>query len=84
MTDIYYRSLAQQLAQRAARATVSDRKPSNPALREYLLEKFSQLPGNEGSFLGLPVFEALFEYEGQEQTLEQLGVLHPCAGSTTR
>ena len=77
MSDSYYRSLAQQLAQGAARATVSDRKPSNPALREYLLEKFSQLPGTDGSFLGLPVFEALFEYESQGLTLEQLGMLHP-------
>ncbi|MDB4372802.1 DEAD/DEAH box helicase, partial [Mariniblastus sp.] len=77
MSDAYFRSLASQLSQRSARATVSDRKPSNPALREYLLEKFSEMPGSGTGFLGQPVFEALFEYEGQGKTIEELGVLHP-------
>ena len=75
--NAYYSSLARQLAQRAARATLSDRTPSNAAFREYLRAKFEQEPGNHGSFLGQPVFEALFEYEGQSQNLEELGLLHP-------
>jgi ATP-dependent helicase YprA (DUF1998 family) len=75
--NAYYSSLARQLAQRAARATLSDRTPSNAAFREYLRAKFEQEPGNLGSFLGQPVFEALFEYEGQPHNLEELGLLHP-------
>jgi len=31
----------------------------------------------DGSFLGQPVFESLFEYETQNQTLEELDFLHP-------
>lgn len=73
----FYASLARQLAERAARATLSDRNPSNEVLREYLRGKFEQSPGKEGSFLGQPVFEALFEYEKQDKSLEQIEILHP-------
>ncbi|MCA9212843.1 MAG: DEAD/DEAH box helicase, partial [Planctomycetales bacterium] len=73
----YYSSLAKQLVQRAARATIGDRRPSHQGLREYLRTRFEQMPGNEGSFLGQPVFEALFEYETQEKAMSEIDLLHP-------
>lgn len=75
--NYYFSSLATMLADRAAQATIGDLRPSNTALREYLREQFGQMPGNPGSFLGQPVFEALFEYEAQGLTLEELDCLHP-------
>ena len=73
----YFASLARQLGSRAARATLSERLISNRPLREHLLGQFEQSIGQPGSFLSQPVFEALFEYEGQDKTVEQLGLLHP-------
>ncbi len=73
----YFSSLAQQLCQRAARATIGDRRPSHAAIREYLRQRLEQLPPADGSFLAEPVFEALFEYESQPQTLGEIDLLHP-------
>ena len=73
----YYSSLAEQLVQRAARATIGDRRPSHQGLREYLRSRFEQMPGAEGSFLGQPVFEALFEYESQAKAMSEIDLLHP-------
>lgn len=73
----YFSTLAEQLSQRAARATLGDRRPSNPALREYLRRRLEELPGGEGSFIGQPVFEALFEYESQDLQLYDVDFLHP-------
>ena len=73
----YYSSLAEQLVQRAARGTIGDRRPSHQGLREYLRTRFEQMPGSEGSFLGQPVFEALFEYETQEKAMFEIDLLHP-------
>lgn len=75
--DSYFSSLAEQLTQRAARATIGDRRPSHQVFREHLRKCFETLPGNEGSFLGQPVFEALFEYESQPAKLGDLDLLHP-------
>ena len=51
--------------------------PSHPALSAFLREQLEQYPGHPASFLSQPVFEALFEYEGHPQTLEETGLLHP-------
>lgn len=76
MTDPYFVTLFEQLNQRAARATISDRKPSLEVLREYLRLQFEREGGESGSFLGQPVFEALFEYESQPNPLSNLDFLH--------
>jgi len=42
-----------------------------------LAQRLESDPGEPGSFLGQPVFEALFEYEAQHQSLAELDVVHP-------
>ncbi|MCA9130470.1 MAG: DEAD/DEAH box helicase, partial [Planctomycetales bacterium] len=76
MVEPYFETLFDQLNQRAARATIADRTPSLEALREYLRNQFELEGGEAGSFLGQPVFEALFEYESQQKTLADLEFLH--------
>jgi DEAD/DEAH box helicase domain-containing protein len=73
----YFTSLVQQLRERSARATISQVAPSHDALRAFLLELLGREAGAKGSFLSQPVFEALFEYERDDQSLESLGLLHP-------
>jgi hypothetical protein len=76
MIEPYFETLFNQLNQRAARATIADRTPSLEALREYLRQQFEHEGGMPGSFLGQPVFEALFEYESQAHPLANLDFLH--------
>lgn len=73
----YYSSLAEQLVQRAARATIGDRRPSHQGLREYLRSQLESMPGEAGSFLGQPVFESLFPYESQALSMGDIEFLHP-------
>ncbi len=76
----YFETLLTQLCERPARATLSQIRPSHSAFSAYLRSTLEQRPGNEGSFLSLPVFEALFEYERHPQSLadlENTGLLHP-------
>lgn len=76
MIEPYFETLFDQLNQRAARATIADRTPSLEVLREYLRQQFEVEGGKPGSFLGQPVFEALFEYESQPHPLANLDFLH--------
>ena len=73
----YFETLLSQLCERPARATLSQIMPSHPALSAFLREELETYPGHPASFLSQPVFEALFEYEGHSQTLEETGFLHP-------
>lgn len=73
----YFETLLTQLCERPARATLSQVKPSHPALTAFLRGQLEQLPGHEGSFLSEPVFESLFEYETHTNSLEETGLLHP-------
>ncbi len=59
----YFSSLLPELATRAARATISTLGFSNPALRQYLSDRFSVELGEPGCFVGEPVFEATFGWE---------------------
>ena len=77
MTAGYFTSLVQQLCERPARATVSQISPSHDALRAFLQQRLEREAGEDGSFLSQPVFEALFEYETCEQSLESLALVHP-------
>ncbi len=72
MKKQYFSSLLPELSVRASRATVSRLGFSNPALRAYLGEIFSRGFGEQGSFLGDPVFEATFGWEPADQTMASL------------
>lgn len=77
MIEPYFETLFDQLNHRAARATIAERTPSLDVLREYLRHQFEREGGELGSFLGQPVFEALYEYESQPSSIGKLGLLHP-------
>lgn len=68
----YFANLLPELATRAARATVSRLGFSNPALRQYLNERFSVGLGEPGCFVGEPVFEATFGWKSSDRTLDSL------------
>lgn len=72
MPEAIYSSLIEQLRERASRATISQLRLNNEALRRYLLETLASLPGNPGSFLAQPVFESLFEYERADCSVADL------------
>ena len=72
MKKQYFSTLLPELSIRASRATVSRLGFSNPALRAYLSEIFSRGFGEQGSFLGDPVFEATFGWEPADHTMASL------------
>ncbi len=72
MRSRYFSSLIDELSVRASRATISRLGFSNAALRAYLNEIFSREMGEQGSFIGEPVFEATFGWEAAEQTMGSL------------
>jgi len=61
----YFQPLINQLSGRAAEATLSVLGISDPALRQFLSERFNQPLGSKDSdnFLADPVFEAIFDWE---------------------
>ena len=79
LSPAYFSSLLPELATRAARATVSRLGFSNPALRQYLNERFSVGLGQPGCFVGEPVLEATFGWKVADQILAALspGLLSP-------
>ncbi|EDL62312.1 hypothetical protein PM8797T_28329 [Gimesia maris DSM 8797] len=77
MSDSYFLSLMTRLREQTARATISDKNPSNDALRQFLLRNFEALPGKDASLLSQPVFESLFEYEKNADILSDIDFLHP-------
>lgn len=72
LSPAYFSNLLPELATRAARATVSRLGFSNPALRQYLTERFSVDLGEPGCFVGEPVFEATFGWQTADKTLASL------------
>jgi ATP-dependent helicase YprA (DUF1998 family) len=68
----YFSNLLPELATRAARATISRLGFSNPALRQYLSERFTVDLGEPGCFVGEPVFEATFGWQTADSTLDSL------------
>ncbi len=77
MTDGLFSTLTRQLADRAARAMVSQINPANRALGEHLRDRLSQPPGDADSLLAPPVFEALFPWRTHGETLESLPFMQP-------
>lgn len=72
LAPAYFSSLLPEMATRATRAAVSRLGFSNPALRRYLTELFSAGSGEEGCFVGQPVFEATFGWETADVTMGEL------------
>jgi len=71
----FFSTLAREWNQRACEATLSLLGPRNSALRQQLHHLFSKAPGEKGSFLADPVFEALFDWEKHETKIEDLSFL---------
>ncbi len=74
-----FSSLTNELRNRSARALVSSWAPKDESLRQYLLDRLSSRPGEVGSLMAHPVFEALFPWEQTDTTMADLagGLLHP-------
>ncbi len=68
----YFSSLIDQLGKRAARATLGQFGVRSKPLRSYLWQKFAAAPGESGSFLGEPIFEATFGWQPGPKTMAQL------------
>jgi ATP-dependent helicase YprA (DUF1998 family) len=64
--------LAGELSTRASRAAISQLGVSSPALRAYLQGLMERPVGEEGSFLGDPVFEGMFPWEEVPATMRDL------------
>ena len=75
----YFSALIKDLNTRAARAVVSQIGMNSDALRQHLQNIFEQEPGDEGSFLADPVFEATFPWKLAGATMNDLSgtLLHP-------
>lgn len=78
MPTTFFSSLLPALTNRTKHATISKLGFSNQPLRKHLMEVFDRSHGQEGSFLGEPVFEATFGWCQATETLESLapGLLH--------
>lgn len=72
MTMEYFESIIDQLTKRAARATLGQFSLRSKPLREFLWQSFTKAPGQEGAFLGDPVFEATFGWKPHSQTMNEL------------
>ena len=70
----YFASYMGELQRRIGAAAMATIRMSNAPLRDYLSECFQAPPGSPGALVGEPVFESLFEYESDGQTLQQLGI----------
>jgi len=64
--------LIHELNRRAARAVVSQLSFRSTFASNYLRTLFEKLPGEEGSFMTDPVFEATFGWKESDKTMEDL------------
>lgn len=77
MSERFFSKLASEWRERSTRATLSQVGPCNAALRSRLNELLDRPLGARGSFLSVPVLEALFEWERHETKIQDLGYLNP-------
>ncbi len=70
--QIPFGALIQQLNRRAARAVVGQLALRSNGLAQHLRNLFEQPPGNDGSFLAEPVFEATFGWKKAPQKMSAL------------
>ncbi|NVB37502.1 DEAD/DEAH box helicase [Pseudenhygromyxa sp. WMMC2535] len=71
-TTNFYSSLTTDLVQRSSRAVVSYLSPLSPGLRLFLRQHLDKPPGQEGSFLADPVFEATFGWKEHAENMGEL------------
>jgi len=64
--------LIHELNRRAARAVVSQLSFRSNAASNYLRSQFEKLPGDDGSFIAGPVFEATFGWQESDKQMGQL------------
>ena len=67
-----FTDLLTQVADRTKQSTLSISKFSNEPLIKHLENVFSTPFGDSGSFLGDPVFEAVFGWKGSDKSLRLL------------
>lgn len=72
-TSGHFSSLARELSIRAARAVLSQIGLTSEPLRRHLRQLFERPPGEPGSFLAYPVFEAMFSWETDGCSMSDLG-----------
>lgn len=68
----HFQRLGRELSTRAARAVLGQLGLTSDALREHLRTVFEQAPGEPGSYLAEPVFEAMFPWEAEQLTMRDL------------
>ena len=68
----YFSTLVRELGQRAARAFISKFSPVSDPLRLHLHDLFEKPPGEMGSFLAAPVFEASFGWQQAPMVMQEL------------
>ncbi len=76
-TDTFFSRLVRELLARAARATVSQSSPAVEPLLQYLQQALEVQPGQPGSFLAPPLFEALFPWESSGTAIADVPFLEP-------
>lgn len=72
MKTQFFSSITDELARRAANATLSLISPASDALRRELTKRLTNPTGAPGSYLSMPVFEPLFEWERYGSTMTDL------------
>ena len=68
----FFEPLLRELAERSASSLIGIYGPRTAALRRYLQEALRRPPGQEGSFLADPVFEAIFDWQCTADTMHDL------------
>lgn len=71
-SNSYFSTLVRELGQRAARAFISKFSPVSNPLRLHLHDVFEKPPGDTGSFLADPVFEAGFGWQQASMAMQEL------------
>lgn len=72
MKPRFFSAISEDVAARAAIATVSLLSPASQTLRTHLQARLRAPVGTEGSFLAMPVLESLFDWERAPQTMADL------------
>lgn len=68
----FFASLTRELGTRATTSLLGTYGPRSAALRAYLSEALRQPPGQSGSFLADPVFEAIFDWKRASKRMVDL------------
>jgi len=72
MTKSYFNSLTKDLVERSANSVIGLLNIANEPLTKYLKERFTSSPGDNGCFLGDPVFEGKFGWKEADLSMKDL------------